>query len=105
MEIPVLRADKRFFTLKYRKEGSEEWGIISDVVVEDGSTIVTLRSVLQVHNHFCEPVSVYYMTKRGNEVEKVGTVLPDEKLNLPLDAVYTTTNIYWLFFSIDGLVI
>jgi hypothetical protein len=42
------------------------------------------------------------MTKRGNEVEKVGTVLPDEKLNLPLDAVYTTSSIYWLFFSIDG---
>ncbi|XP_031777535.1 vacuolar protein sorting-associated protein 13 isoform X3 [Nasonia vitripennis] len=105
LEIPVLRADKRFFSLKYRKEGSEEWGIISDVVVEDGSTIVTLRSVLQVHNHFCEPVSVYYMTKRGNEVEKVGTVLPDEKLNLPLDAVYTTTNIYWLFFSIDGYMV
>lgn len=44
------------------------------------------------------------MTKRGNEVEKVGTVKPDEKLNLPLDAVYTPTNIYWLFFNIDGLV-
>ncbi|KAL7290198.1 hypothetical protein TKK_0015907 [Trichogramma kaykai] len=105
LEIPVLRADKRFFSLKYRKEGSEEWGIISDVVVEDGSTIVTLRSILQVHNHFCEPVSVYYMTKRGNEVEKVGTVSPDEKLNLPLDAVYTPTNIYWLFFSIDGYMV
>ena len=43
-----MRADKRFFPLKYRKEGSEEWGIISDVIVEEGSTIVTLRSVLQV---------------------------------------------------------
>ncbi|XP_053594598.1 intermembrane lipid transfer protein Vps13 isoform X2 [Microplitis demolitor] len=99
--IPVLRADKRFFSLKYRKESSEEWGIISDIIVENGSTIVTLRSILQVHNHFTEPVSVYYMTKRGNEVECVGTVKPDEKLCLPLDAVYTPTNIYWLFFSVD----
>ncbi|XP_044002668.1 vacuolar protein sorting-associated protein 13 isoform X3 [Aphidius gifuensis] len=102
LEIPVLRADKRFFSLKYRKESSEEWGIISDVVVEDGSTIVTLRSILQVYNHFTEPVAVYYMTKRGNEVECVGTVGPNEKLNLPLDAVYTPTNIYWLFFSVNG---
>ncbi|XP_058806498.1 intermembrane lipid transfer protein Vps13 isoform X2 [Phymastichus coffea] len=105
LEIPVLRADKRFYSLKYRKEGSEEWGIISDVIVEDGSTIVTLRSILQVHNHFSEPVSVYYMTKRGNEVEKLGTVQPDKKFNLPLDAVYTTTNIYWLFFSIEGYMV
>ncbi|XP_051160676.1 intermembrane lipid transfer protein Vps13 isoform X3 [Leptopilina boulardi] len=105
LEIPVLRADKRFFSLKHRKEGSEEWGIVSDVVVEEGSTIVTLRSVLQVYNHFNVPVSVYYMTKRGNEVERVGTVNPDERLNLPLDAVYTPTNIYWLFFNVEGYMV
>ncbi|CAG5075993.1 Similar to Vps13: Vacuolar protein sorting-associated protein 13 (Drosophila melanogaster) [Cotesia congregata] len=103
--IPVLRADKRFFSLKYRKESSEEWGIISDVVVENGSTVVALRSVLQVHNHFTETVSVYYMTKRGNEVECVGNVKPEEKLSLPLDAVYTPTNIYWLFFSVEGYMV
>lgn len=48
LAIPVLRADKRFFSLKYRKDSSEEWGIVSDVVVDEGSTIVTLRSILQV---------------------------------------------------------
>ncbi|XP_020707369.2 intermembrane lipid transfer protein Vps13 isoform X2 [Athalia rosae] len=100
LEIPVLRADKRFFPLKHRGDGADEWGIISDVVVEDGSTILTLRSVLQVHNHFSKPVSVYYMTKRGNEVECVGTVESDKCLNLPLDAVYTPTN--ELFFSVEG---
>ncbi|XP_039312283.1 vacuolar protein sorting-associated protein 13 isoform X2 [Solenopsis invicta] len=105
LTIPVLRADRRFFSMKHRKDGSEEWGIVSDVIVEEGSTIVTLRSVLQVHNHFAQPISVYYMTKRGNEVECVGTVAPDEKLNLPLDAVYTPTNIYWLFFSVDGYMV
>nr|XP_034187905.1 vacuolar protein sorting-associated protein 13 isoform X3 [Osmia lignaria] len=105
LAIPVLRADKRFFSLKYRKESSEEWGIVSDVVVDEGSTIVTLRSILQIHNHFSEPISVYYMTKRGNEVECVGTVAPDSKLNLPLDTVYTPTSIYWLFFSVNGYMV
>lgn len=42
------------------------------------------------------------MTKRGNEVECVGTVAPDSKLNLPLDAVYTPTNVHGLFFSVEG---
>ncbi|XP_020292498.1 vacuolar protein sorting-associated protein 13C isoform X2 [Pseudomyrmex gracilis] len=105
LAIPMLRADKRFFFLKYRKDGSEEWGIVSDVIVEEGSTIVTLRSILQVYNHFSQPISVYYMTKRGNEVECVGTVAPDDKLNLPLDAVYTSSNIYWLFFNVDGYMV
>ncbi|KAK9299461.1 hypothetical protein QLX08_007488 [Tetragonisca angustula] len=105
LAIPVLRADKRFFSLKYRKDNSEEWGIVSDVVVDEGSTIVTLRSILQVHNHFSQPISVYYMTKRGNEVECVGTVASDSKLNLPLDAVYTPTNVYGLFFSVEGYMV
>ncbi|OAD52957.1 Vacuolar protein sorting-associated protein 13A, partial [Eufriesea mexicana] len=105
LAIPVLRADKRFFSLKYRKDSSEEWGIVSDVVVDEGSTIVTLRSILQVHNHFSQPISVYYMTKRGNEVECVGTAAPDSKLNLPLHAVYTPTNIYGLFFSVEGYMV
>lgn len=48
LEIPVLKADKRFFPLKHRGDGADEWGIISDVVVEGGSTIIVLRSVLQV---------------------------------------------------------
>lgn len=48
LAIPILRADKRFFSLRYRKDSSEEWGIVSDVVVDEGSTIVTLRSILQV---------------------------------------------------------
>jgi len=101
LTIPVLKADKRFFPLKHRKEDSEEWGIVSDVNIENGSTIITLRSILQVHNHFDQPVFVYYMTKRGNEVECVGIVAPNGKFNLPLDVVYTPTNIYWLFFSVD----
>ncbi|XP_068984481.1 intermembrane lipid transfer protein Vps13 isoform X1 [Bombus flavifrons] len=105
LAVPVLRADKRFFSLKYRKDGSEEWGIVSDVIVDEGSTIVTLRSILQVHNHFSQPISVYYMTKRGNEVECVGTVAPDSKLNLPLDTVYTPTNVYGLFFSVEGYMV
>jgi len=102
LTIPVLKADKRFFSLKYRNEDSEEWGIISEINIENGSTIVTIRSILQIHNHFDQPISVYYMTKRGNEVECVGVVAPNDKFNLPLDVVYTPTNIYWLFFSVDG---
>jgi len=55
----VLRADRRFFSLKHRKEGSEEWGIVSDIIVEEGSTIVTLRSILQV-NRLEENELFYY---------------------------------------------
>ena len=40
------------------------------------------------------------MTKKGNEVQLVGTVEAGKQLNLPLQAIYTPTN--ELFFSVEG---
>ena len=56
--------------------------------------------ILKILNHFSEPIDVYYMTRRGNEVECIGTVQSGEHINLPLYAVYTPTN--ELFFSVKG---
>ncbi|XP_069674534.1 intermembrane lipid transfer protein Vps13 isoform X2 [Periplaneta americana] len=98
LELPVVRADKRYFSLNHRGDSKDTWGLVSDVTVQDGGTIVTLRSIIQVLNHFSEPIDVYYMTRRGNEVECIGTVESGDRLNLPLYSIYTLTN--ELFFSV-----
>lgn len=101
LEVPVNRADKRYFSLQKKGDTNPlQWGLVSDVQVEDGGFIVSLRSIIQVHNHFNVGVNVYYMTARGNEVESIGVVEPGKKINLPLKAVYTPTS--ELFFSVDG---
>ncbi|XP_044259687.1 vacuolar protein sorting-associated protein 13 isoform X2 [Tribolium madens] len=100
IDLPVVRADKRFFPLNYRGEGNDHWGLISDVAVDEGVTIITLRSILKVYNHFNIPIEVYYMTVRGNELESITTIQPDSHVNIPLKAVYTPTN--ELFFSVDS---
>ncbi|KAG8245004.1 hypothetical protein J6590_012370 [Homalodisca vitripennis] len=100
LDLPVARADKRYFSLQHRSSGNDTWGIVSDVQVIEGCTVITLRGILQIHNHFNTPISVYFMTKKGNEVQLVGFVQPHQHLNLPLDAIYTPTN--ELFFSVSG---
>ncbi|KAL1140360.1 hypothetical protein AAG570_000292 [Ranatra chinensis] len=40
------------------------------------------------------------MTKKGNELMLIGTVEPNEYINLPLHSIYTPTN--ELFFSVEG---
>lgn len=42
----------------------DTWGLISEVRVEAGSTIIIIRSIVQVYNHLMGPVDVYYMTKQ-----------------------------------------
>ncbi|KAL1509353.1 hypothetical protein ABEB36_004107 [Hypothenemus hampei] len=99
LSLPVIRADKRFFMLNFTKDNNN-WGLISDVKVDEGVTFVTIRSILQVYNHFSVPLDVYYMTIRGNELEFVGSVDPNGVLNLPLKAVYTPTS--EIFFGVSG---
>ncbi|XP_063230011.1 intermembrane lipid transfer protein Vps13 isoform X2 [Bacillus rossius redtenbacheri] len=100
VDLPVVRADKRYFDLHHRGEGNDPWGLVSDVKVQDGGTIITLRSIIQVHNHLQEPVNVYFMMKQGNEVKLAGIVEPGKAINLPFRAVYTPTN--ELFFNVNG---
>lgn len=47
LSLPMIRADKRFFMLNHANDGNT-WGLISDVKVDEGVTLVTLRSILQV---------------------------------------------------------
>ncbi|XP_031336343.1 vacuolar protein sorting-associated protein 13 isoform X2 [Photinus pyralis] len=98
LELPVVRSDKRYFLLKHRGENNDSWGLVSAVTIDEGVTTVTLRSILQVHNHFHVNVDVYYMTARGNELECISSVEPGSFINIPLNAVYTPTN--ELFFSV-----
>ncbi|CAG9815731.1 unnamed protein product [Phaedon cochleariae] len=99
LTLPVMRADKRFFSLHYRSATLDNWGIVCDIKVDDGVTVITLRSILQVHNHFTVPVDVYFMTTKGDELEFIGSINPKSLLNVPLKAVYNPTN--ELFFAIS----
>ncbi|BES95651.1 Vacuolar protein [Nesidiocoris tenuis] len=98
--LPVSRADKRYFTTNTRGASNDYLGVVSEVRVINGCTYVTLRSIIQIRNKFSVPVSVYFMTRKGNELELVGVVQPKGYLNVPLEAVYTPT--CELFFSVEN---
>ncbi|XP_071444778.1 intermembrane lipid transfer protein Vps13 isoform X2 [Hetaerina americana] len=99
VDLPIARVERRHFSL--RRHQGEPWSLISEVTVEDGHKVVTLRSAVQVINELREPVEVYYMTPRGNEVERIGGPLAAKGvLNLPLRAVYSPTA--ELFFRVQN---
>ncbi|CAK1546186.1 unnamed protein product [Leptosia nina] len=115
LQIPVERADKRYFTLGRRASGEsraknvphaaamEPRGLISDVVMQDAALHIYLRSVVQVTNMLAVPVCVYYMTLSGNEVRLLGEVGAGGTLRLPLQAVHTPTA--EIFFSVEGFTV
>nr|XP_024214793.1 vacuolar protein sorting-associated protein 13 isoform X2 [Halyomorpha halys] len=100
IQIPVLKSAKRFFLIGHRGPGNDQWGIVADVIILNGQTMVTLRGIIQVENTHNMPINVYSMTDKENELHLIGTVKPKDLLNLPLDSIYTQTT--ELFFSADG---
>ncbi|XP_045493787.1 vacuolar protein sorting-associated protein 13 [Colias croceus] len=115
LQLPVERADKRYFTLGRRGSGEprarnvthaaamEPRGLISDVVMQDAALHIYLRSVVQVTNTLAVGVCVYYMTLSGNEVRLLGEVKAGGTLRLPLQAVHTPTA--EIFFSVEGFTV
>ncbi|KAM3967394.1 vacuolar protein sorting 13C isoform 2-T2 [Aphomia sociella] len=115
VQIPVERADKRYFTLGRKHTSStidrniphvaaiEPRGLISEVVMQDAALQIYLRSVVQVTNTLTVNVSVYYMTLSGNEVRLLADVKPGGILRLPLQAVHTPTA--EIFFSVEGFTV
>ncbi len=99
--IPVSRSSRRYLPVGQRtKKDEEEIGIVADICNDFGFRSITFRGVVQIRNHFQKPIDVYYMTKAGNEVNKVGRVEGCGVLNVPMYALYTPTG--ELFFSPEG---
>ncbi|XP_023933797.2 intermembrane lipid transfer protein Vps13 isoform X2 [Bicyclus anynana] len=115
IQIPVERADKRYFQIGRRLTSDqrsknvshaaavEPRGLISDVVMHDAALHIYLRSIVQVTNTLSVAVSVYYMTLSGNEVRLLGEAAPGDTLRLPLQAVHTPTA--EIFFSVEGFTV
>uniref|UniRef100_A0A1L8DVL7 Putative vacuolar protein n=1 Tax=Nyssomyia neivai TaxID=330878 RepID=A0A1L8DVL7_9DIPT len=83
--LPVYKADKRYFPL-YRDTNSEPWGIISNIKVEYGSTIVTIHGVVQIHNHFSTTMKLH--RRVNGAFHLVGEIPPNKVFNVPLHSVY-----------------
>lgn len=99
--IPVSRSSRRYLPVGHRAEkGQENVGVVADICNDFGFRSITFRGVVQIRNHFPQPIDVYFMTKTGNEVNQVGRVDECSVLNVPLFALYTPTG--ELFFSPVG---
>lgn len=46
--LNLIRADSRYFSLKYRGEFNNYWGIITETVVADGVIQATLSGIVKV---------------------------------------------------------
>ena len=96
-----LIADQRFFPFKFRgDEQGFENGFVSEISVENGTKFISLKSILNIKNHYIQPVNVFIKTtKNGKNLKQLTQILPEKTFNVPLDAVYSEP--YEFYFQIE----
>uniref|UniRef100_A0A2K5EP98 Vacuolar protein sorting 13 homolog A n=1 Tax=Aotus nancymaae TaxID=37293 RepID=A0A2K5EP98_AOTNA len=76
-KIPLTKVGRRLYTVRHRESGVER-SIVCQIDTVEGSKKVTIRSPVQIRNHFSVPLSVY----EGDTL--LGTVSPENEFNIPL---------------------
>ena len=97
-EIPINKADSRFFKFPYY--GSEygyEPGMVSTVKVENGTKFVTLTSILSFKNNYPGGIRVFCEINNRFVDYKLDK---GESWNCPINHLYSNSGKF--YFSIDG---
>eukprot|EP00092_Neocalanus_flemingeri_P033380 GFUD01036296.1.p1 GENE.GFUD01036296.1~~GFUD01036296.1.p1 ORF type:complete len:2741 (+),score=704.42 GFUD01036296.1:512-8224(+) len=98
-EVPINKADTRFFKFPYRgSEFGDEQGIVSTVHVENGTKYVTLTSILTFKNNY--PGSIKVWQEVQQRFQELHTLEKGQSWNTPISHVYTETGRF--FFSLNG---
>ncbi|CAG7785731.1 unnamed protein product [Allacma fusca] len=99
-EIPVNRAEKRYYPLLKKTEFGESYGILCDIAVKDCSKVLTLRGIVQIINELPLSVDIFALQEAGSTLKLVGTVGEKGTYNVPLGFLYTKRS--ELFFAPKG---
>lgn len=78
-KIPLTKVGRRLYTVRHRESGVER-SIVCQIDTFEGSKKVTIRSPVQIRNHFSIPISVF----QGDTL--LGSASPENEFNIPLES-------------------
>lgn len=76
-KIPLTKVGRRLYTVRHRESGVER-SVVCQIDAVEGSKKITIRSPVQIRNHFSVPLCVY----EGDTL--LGTASPGSEFNVPL---------------------
>uniref|UniRef100_I3MC21 Vacuolar protein sorting 13 homolog A n=1 Tax=Ictidomys tridecemlineatus TaxID=43179 RepID=I3MC21_ICTTR len=76
-KIPLTKVGRCLYTVRHRESGVER-SIVCQIDAVEGSKKITVRSPVQIRNHFSIPISVY----EGETL--LGIASPENEFNIPL---------------------
>ncbi|RMC19250.1 hypothetical protein DUI87_03856 [Hirundo rustica rustica] len=75
-KIPLTKVGRCIYKVRHKESGVER-SIVSQIDTIEGSKMITIRSPIQIRNHFSIPLNVF------EEGRCLGTALPANEFNIP----------------------
>uniref|UniRef100_A0A8I5ZMR7 Vacuolar protein sorting 13 homolog C n=1 Tax=Rattus norvegicus TaxID=10116 RepID=A0A8I5ZMR7_RAT len=83
--VPVARPGRRLYNVR-NPSASRSDSVLVQIDATEGNKVVTLRSPLQIKNHFSIAFIIYKFVKNVKLLERIGIVKPEEEFHVPLDS-------------------
>uniref|UniRef100_A0A6I8N041 Vacuolar protein sorting 13 homolog C n=2 Tax=Ornithorhynchus anatinus TaxID=9258 RepID=A0A6I8N041_ORNAN len=83
--IPVARPGRRLYNVRNPCVDHSD-SVIIQIDATEGNKVITVRSPLQIKNHFSIPFTIYKSVRSVKILEPIGIVKPEEEFHVPLNS-------------------
>ncbi|KAM8783626.1 intermembrane lipid transfer protein VPS13C isoform 3-T3 [Rhynchonycteris naso] len=84
-KIPVARPGRQLYNVR-NPNASHSDSVLVQIDATEGNKVITLRSPLQIKNHFSIAFIIYKSVKNVKLLERIGVARPEEEFHVPLDS-------------------
>ncbi|XP_036909925.1 vacuolar protein sorting-associated protein 13C isoform X2 [Sturnira hondurensis] len=84
-KIPIARPGRQLYNVR-NPNVSHSDSVLVQIDATEGNKVITLRSPLQIKNHFSIAFIVYKFVKNVKLLERIGIARPEEEFHVPLDS-------------------
>uniref|UniRef100_A0A6G1RFM0 Vacuolar protein sorting 13 homolog C n=1 Tax=Hypotaenidia okinawae TaxID=2861861 RepID=A0A6G1RFM0_9GRUI len=83
VNVPVAKPGRRLYNIKNLLADRSD-SIIVQIDATEGNKVITVRSPLQIKNHFSIPFVIYKLARDSKVLEPIGISKPEEEFHVPL---------------------
>ncbi|EPQ04529.1 Vacuolar protein sorting-associated protein 13C [Myotis brandtii] len=84
-KVPIARPGRQLYNVR-NPNASHSDSVLVQIDATEGNKVITLRSPLQIKNHFSIAFIIYKSVKNVKLLERIGVARPEEEFHVPLDS-------------------
>nr|XP_020640413.1 vacuolar protein sorting-associated protein 13C isoform X1 [Pogona vitticeps] len=84
-DVPIAKPGRRLYNVRAPQHDHAD-SVVVQINAKEGNKVITIRSPLQIKNHFSVPFIVYKFVRGVKLLEPIGVSKPEEEFHVPIDS-------------------